>query len=79
MASKVRVKLLSARAGSNPRTMEDGSVRQGGTFLQRAGDIVEVDKDEAKRMIASGGAEPVGRSTPENTVGRSATRKAVTA
>lgn len=57
----VAVKMRTARAGEH--------------FLNKVGDIVEVDRDEARRLIASGQAEPVAQQ-PEAAI-RGAQRRAV--
>lgn len=44
----MKVKLLIGRAGIG--------------FVQNAGDEVDVDADEAKRMIAAGQAEPIAKT-----------------
>ena len=47
----VKVRLLVSRAG-------DG-------FAQNQGDVIEVDKDEAKRMLEAGQCEPVAQKRAE--------------
>lgn len=46
--------------------------RAGAGFTQNAGDLVEVDADEASRLIAAGKAEIARRSKPETAVPRGA-------
>lgn len=59
----VKVKLLVSRAGL--------------TFSQNAGDVVEVDADEAQRMVAAGQAELMREGPkPEKATRRSAPEKA---
>lgn len=56
---KVRVKLTSARAGH----LFDSQGRQAGIFAQAAGDIVEMDADEAQRHFDRGLATPAPQET----------------
>lgn len=58
----MKVKLLTARATA--------------TRAENVGDIVEVSADEAKRMFASGTAEPVRSVKPEKATAKRRSEKA---
>jgi len=47
----MKVKLLVSRAGT----------RDGESFSESAGEVVEVPNDEAKRLLEAGQAEPVAK------------------